>query len=205
MTTDSPPLLAVENLVRPGLSPVSFALAAGACAVVMGPSGAGKSILLRAIADLDPHEGQVSLNGVACSTMSGPAWRAKVSYVAAEPGWWAETPVEHMASPQRGRDLLGLLGLTEAVFEGQIARLSTGQRQRLALIRALIQEPNVLLLDEPTGPLDADSRDRVADLLETKRAGGMGLLITTHDRAFAERMGDQFYHMEAGVMDAIPQ
>ena len=194
-------LLKVDNVARAGLSPVSLSLHRGACCTVMGPSGAGKSILLRAIADLDPHDGEIFLDGIACSAMSGPAWRAKVTYVAAEPGWWDQTVGPHMARPDRARDMLAALDLPAAILDAPVARLSTGERQRLALIRAVIQDPDVLLLDEPTGPLDTASRDRVAGMLEAKRDDGMGLLIATHDSAFAERLGGPRYTMQAGRLE----
>ena len=201
MTETSPALLMVDGIARPGLAPATLALDAGSCGAVMGPSGSGKSMLLRAVADLDPHDGEVYLKGTACSAMPGPAWRSKVTYVAAEPGWWTETVRPHMANPERARETMGRLGLAESFLDAPVSRLSTGERQRLALVRALIQDPEVLLLDEPTAALDMESRDLVADLLETRRDQGLGLLVATHDGAFAERLGERCYHMRAGRLE----
>ena len=92
--TDAP-LLQVRGLRTKILKPVSFSLAAGECIAVRGPSGAGKTLLLRAVADLDPNQGEVSLEGRDRSTIPGPEWRRLVGYVPAEPGWWAETVGEH--------------------------------------------------------------------------------------------------------------
>src|SRR5512143_140110 len=94
-------MLQVQNLQRPGLSPVSFELSAGECIAVQGPSGSGKSLLLRAIADLDPNQGQLRLNGLAREGMTGPAWRRQVTYVPTESGWWSDRVGEHFADWER--------------------------------------------------------------------------------------------------------
>ena len=70
---------------------------AGECVAIRGPSGGGKTLLLRAIADLDPNEGTVCLEGRNRATISGPDWRRLFGYVPAEPGWWAETVGNHFA------------------------------------------------------------------------------------------------------------
>jgi len=191
-------LLELSNIARQGLQPVTLNLAAGSCCVIMGPSGAGKSLLLRAVADLDPHSGEAYLDGTACSAMSAPHWRRQVTYVAAEPGWWDDHVAAHMAQPERAAALAQRLDLPGDVMTAAVARLSTGERQRLALIRALIQDPKVLLLDEPTGALDAAVGDKVAVLLEERRDQGLGLLIVTHDEAFGRRLGDRVRRMRGG-------
>jgi ABC-type multidrug transport system ATPase subunit len=104
------PLLQVCDLQTKILKPVSFSLAAGECIAVKGPSGAGKTLLLRAIADLDPNQGRVNLEGRDRSTIPGPEWRRLVGYVPAEPGWWAETVGEHSASGPRPRLFLKTSG-----------------------------------------------------------------------------------------------
>jgi putative ABC transport system ATP-binding protein len=90
-------MLQVRDLRTNILRPASFALSVGECLAVRGPSGAGKTLLLRALADLDPNEGLVTLEGRNRSTIAGPEWRRLVGYVPAEPGWWAETVGEHFA------------------------------------------------------------------------------------------------------------
>ena len=89
------PILQVCDLRTNLLKPASLSLSAGECIAVRGPSGSGKTLLLRAIADLDPNEGLVSLGGRDRSTIAGPEWRRLVGYVPAEPGWWADTVGEH--------------------------------------------------------------------------------------------------------------
>jgi ABC-type multidrug transport system fused ATPase/permease subunit len=91
-------LLQVSDLQTKILKPASFSLAAGECIAVKGPSGAGKTLLLRAIADLDPNQGLVTLEGRDRSTIPGPEWRRLVGHVPAEPGWWAETVGEHFGN-----------------------------------------------------------------------------------------------------------
>jgi UDP-glucose/iron transport system ATP-binding protein len=198
-------LLELRGIARPGLEPVSLNLAAGSSCVIMGPSGAGKSLLLRAVADLDPHQGEAYLCGTACSAMPAPLWRRRVTYVPAEPGWWDDHVAAHMAKPEPAATLARRLDLPDDVMTAAIARLSTGERLRLALIRALVQEPEVLLLDEPTGALDAAAGDKVADLLVEKRDQGLGLVIVTHDEAFGRRLAGQVRLMDGGHLgEAAP-
>src|SRR3954451_6859003 len=82
-------MLTVDMLTRLHIS-ASFCLKAGECIALQGSSGVGKSLLLRAIADLDPNDGVVKLDGMPREAMPAPLWRKQVTYVAAEPGWWAE-------------------------------------------------------------------------------------------------------------------
>ena len=84
----SAPLLHVRDLRTSILKPASFSLSAGEAIAVRGASGAGKTLLLRAVADLDPNEGLVTLDGRDRSAIPGPEWRRLVGYVPAEPGWW---------------------------------------------------------------------------------------------------------------------
>lgn len=189
-------MLTVERLTRPGLGPVSLVVQAGECLAVAGPSGAGKTLLLRAIADLDPAEGGVALDGRDRFAMPAPHWRRLVGYVPAEPGWWADGVAEHF--PQWDEALARRLLLPDHVGQAAVARLSTGERQRLALIRALAAGPRVLLLDEPTSALDAAARDRVEDLLAERRRAGLALLWVTHDPAQAERVAARTLSLAAG-------
>ncbi len=147
-------MLSVSDLVRPELEPVSFELADGECIVVGGASGSGKTLLLRAIADLDPNDGAVRLDGAAREAMPAPEWRRQVVYVAAEPGWWRDTVGGHFDDWDGARDLVAATGLPDDCRTWPISRLSTGERQRIGLVRALVMEPRVLLLDEPTSGLD---------------------------------------------------
>src|SRR5262249_44084652 len=149
---------------------------------ITGPSGSGKSLFLRMIADLDPNEGEVWLNEHRRSSISGPEWRKQAMYVSAESGWWADTVVQHFSADQQGEftSLAARLGLRRDVLEASVQQLSTGEKQRLSLIRALLRHPAVLLLDEPTGPLDEESVDKVEALLQRQMSTGTSVVLVTH-------------------------
>ena len=197
--------LARPDLAAPGLGPVSFTLAAGECLALRGPSGAGKSLLLRALADLDPNEGALALEGRSREAMSAPEWRRLVTYLAAEPGWWADEVGEHFADWDPAAELAADLGLPADCRGWPVARLSTGERQRLALIRALVQSPKVLLLDEPTSGLDAEAGDAVERLIGRHLAAGGGAIWVTHDAAQAARVARKALYLEGGrVTEGAP-
>ena len=181
-------LLQVRNLRTHVLEPASFGLSAGECLAVQGPSGAGKTLLLRAIADLDPNEGSVSLDGRDRATIAAPDWRRLVGYVPAEPGWWAETVGGHFTDWRRAAALVRDLGFPDMAKDWPIARLSTGERLRLALARALILWPKVLLLDEPTASLDPASVAMVELLIANEQRAGLAVVWVTHDTAQAKRV-----------------
>ncbi|MCW2236444.1 ABC transporter ATP-binding protein [Azospirillum canadense] len=191
-------MLTVRDLSNRVLQPASFRVDTGECVAVQGPSGAGKSVLLRAVADLDPAAGEVRLDGALREDMTAPEWRRRVTYLAAESGWWSDRVVDHFADPQRAAPLIDALGLPAEALGWPVSRLSTGERQRLALIRALVQEPRVLLLDEPTGALDLDATHRVEGLLRDALDRGMGVLIVTHSPDQADRLAKRRLRVEAG-------
>lgn len=191
-------MLSIRGLARPGLAPVDLDLSAGECVAVLGPSGAGKTLFLRAIADLDPNEGEASLGGEARSSMSGPAWRRRVGYLAAESGWWADGVGAHFTDTNAATPIVEGLGLPADVFGWQVARTSTGERQRLALARLLEQAPEAMLLDEPSSGLDAAAAADVEALIRERLAAGAAVLIATHDRALAGRIAARRLTVEAG-------
>jgi putative ABC transport system ATP-binding protein len=195
--------LRVKQLRSEHAGPFELILGMGACAAITGPSGSGKSLFLRMIADLDPNEGEIWLNGRERASMSAPEWRKQVSYVSAESGWWADTVIEHF--PGSTRDAIEImsarLGLRDELIDAPVTQLSTGEKQRLALMRAMLPNPPVLLLDEPTGPLDEASVARVETLLQERMASGMSILMVTHDPNQAQRLGSERYRMTARRME----
>jgi UDP-glucose/iron transport system ATP-binding protein len=193
-------LLEIADLHRVGLKPTSFSLPDGSCIAVRGPSGAGKTLLMRAIADLDPNEGTVTLNGEDRAAIPAPLWRRRVTYVPAEPGWWAETIGEHFANWANALPLIEQVGLTDAARNWPVLRCSTGERLRLALARALEVRPRVLLLDEPTAALDAAGVTAVEALIHRHITDGMSVLWVTHDPGQARRMAQRALHVEAGLV-----
>jgi ABC-type iron transport system FetAB ATPase subunit len=197
------PSLRVKQLRSEHAGPFELVLGMGACAAITGPSGSGKSLFLRMIADLDPNEGEVWLNGRERATMPAPEWRKQVSYVSAESGWWADTVIEHFRGSTRDaiEILSARLGLRDELIDAPVTQLSTGEKQRLALMRAMLPNPPVLLLDEPTGPLDEDSVVRVEALLQERMASGISILMVTHDPNQAQRLGSERYRMTARRME----
>ena len=185
------PLLLVCDLRTNILKPASFALSVGECVAVSGPSGSGKTLLLRAIADLDPSEGLVRLGGRDRLAMTGPEWRRLVGYLPAEPGWWADTVGEHFTDWTAASAVANGLGFSEDVKAWPITRLSTGERLRLALIRALTAGPEVLLLDEPTAALDPASVTAVESLIATRMRAGLAVVWVTHDAEQARRVASR--------------
>ncbi len=201
----SEPFLSVRDLHRPGLQPTSFQVHAGECVAVMGTSGSGKTLLLRAIADLDPNRGSATLEGESRESVPAPTWRRWFTYVPAESGWWATRVGDHFDEWKSAERFLTELLLSEASPEWSVSRLSTGERQRLSLARALVGGPRVLLLDEPTSGLDEAARDAVETLLEKFRGEGAAILWVTHDRAQARRVARRCLFVEDGqVSEGTP-
>jgi putative ABC transport system ATP-binding protein len=200
------PILEVRDLRTNLLKPASFSLSAGECIAVRGPSGAGKTLLLRAIADLDPNEGLVRLDGRDRSTIAGPEWRRLVGYVPAEPGWWSDTVGEHFSEWIAALALVRDLGFPEEAKAWPITRLSTGERLRLALIRALMVRPKVLLLDEPTAALDPASVAAVEPLIAARVRAGLAVLWVTHDAEQAKRIAHRLLVVKGGqVREEVPE
>lgn len=191
------PRLRIRNLRSALAGPFELDVEAGLCVAIAGPSGAGKSLLLRMIADLDPNQGEVFLDGQDRRSFAAPAWRRRVVYSAAEPGWWFDTVAAHFpgAAMDVAHRLAPQLGLARDLLEGSVIRLSTGERQRLALIRAMALESPVLLLDEPTGALDQDSTRMVESLLRQRLAQGTSILLVSHSPEQAARLGDRHFRM----------
>lgn len=191
-------VLKLEGLKVYGLDPVSFETGAGECLAVQGPSGSGKTVLLRAIADLDPAEGRIFLDEISRESVTGPVWRSRVRYAAAEPGWWGETPRAHFTDGKKAAKLAGALGLDAAVLDRPLAQLSTGERQRLALARALEDSPQVLLLDEPTGALDSRATGQAEKLLKKELRAGRTILLVSHDPKQLSRMASRRLTIRGG-------
>ncbi len=196
-------MLAVRDLSRPGLAPAALDLAAGECLAIQGPSGSGKTLLLRAIADLDPNDGAVILDGTDRNAVPAPQWRRQVVYVAAEPGWWVDTVEPHFLDWDALESVIADLGLPPTCRTAKIATLSTGERLRLALARALERGPRVLMLDEPTAALDRESSAAIETLIAARRAAGAGVLWVTHDDAQARRVADGRLSVVQGVIGSI--
>jgi len=196
--------LRIEILRNNWAGPFSMSIDWGQCLAVSGASGSGKSVFLRMLADMDAADGAVLLGDVDRRAMSAPQWRQKVMLVPAQAGWWAPTVAEHFHDKNKTAavEQAHQLRLPDDIFGRQILRLSTGERQRLALIRALVTRPSVLLLDEPTSSLDQESVDAVELHLAAELERGLILVLVTHDPAQAGRMGNQAMHIKDGKVVA---
>jgi putative ABC transport system ATP-binding protein len=205
-TTAAMPRLRIAGLKSALAGPFELEIAPGECIGVTGASGSGKSLFLRMICDLDPNEGEAWLDGAARSGMPAPAWRRQVLYVPAESGWWDERIDAHFAKDQRGAagDLVARLGLPPDILGGSVSRLSTGERQRLSLTRALLMASPVLLLDEPTSALDGGGLARVEEILMERIAAGMALVLVTHDPSQAVRLAHRRFVMADRHLTAAP-
>ena len=175
--------------------PFSLDVGRGEIVGLHGPSGAGKSLLLRAVADLDPHEGEVRLDGIAAAAMPAPVWRRKVGLLPSEPQWWGERVGEHFDEVAR-TEWIEPLGFDAGALDWEVAQLSSGERQRLGLARLLAKEPEVLLLDEPTANLDKENTTRVETLV---RAADRPTVWVSHDLAQLERIADRRFRLDGGL------
>lgn len=159
-------LLQIRELLTVGmLKPVDLTIQAGQLWMLSGVSGTGKSQLLKAIADLIEHSGQAWLNGQAQADICADQWRQQVMYFSAETAWWKEIVAEHFETLPTAEQLHAL-GLNESFLQKNPDSLSSGEKQRLALLRGLSYEPRVLLLDEITANLDEASTLQVEELLQ---------------------------------------
>jgi heme exporter protein A len=194
--SEGPPLLLATSLerrfgVHRALRGVSLSVRPGECHLVVGPNGAGKSTLLRLLAGLArPSAGTIALDGEALT--GAPTLRQSVGLLSHQSHLYDDlSALENLAFAARlhrlagdptgmARRRLAALGLTERLDE-PVRTLSRGTVQRLAIARALLHGPRLLLLDEPFTGLDPAATDHVADLLAAERRAGKGLVLVSHD------------------------
>lgn len=195
---------------------VSFAFHEGTL-VIYGPSGAGKTTLLNCLAGLDrPDEGHIELNGRALFAshlgINVPPQGRRIGYVfqnhALFPHLTVRQNVLYGLHPRRkdgdpssgpGVDeILKSFGLTH-LTERYPAKLSGGEKQRVALARSLVVQPNLLLLDEPWSALDEESRLTVrSEVLDLQRHRDIPFVLVTHDRVEAKTLGKAILHLDRG-------
>ena len=186
--------LNLKNLCVRHIGPIDLCIAPGECVVMTGPSGIGKTLLLRAVADLVPHTGEICLGKTSCDQMPPPVWRQKVALLPSESRWWYDTVGEHFI--RFDNDHLTSLGFEETVMAWDVRRLSSGEKQRLAILRLLANQPEVLLLDEPTSNLDPDNIKQVETLLlNYKVTRNTSLFWISHDKAQARRVADRQFKL----------
>ena len=189
-------LLELKALSFLGYGPFNLSLISGEAFGVSGPSASGKTLLLKAIADLIESTGEVYLEGELRDLLSASDWRQKVMLVPAEPVWWYETVAEHFPKDGRPLDCEGM-GLADDVLDWPVSRLSSGEKQRLGLARALARTPQVLLLDEPTANLDDKNTELVERCIhEFITETGGAVIWVSHDREQLNRVANRQAVME---------
>ena len=215
----------VSNLVASqtgGLTAkLNLSLTAGETLGVSGPSGVGKSVLLNCLADLVPHQGDMFLDGESCLSMPAHVWRRRVCLLPAESYWWYVTVGEHFGArsitggtseghkhpgsmtgfvnsasgPEQ--DCFTQLGFEPEVMQWRVDRLSTGEKQRLSLLRVLHNQPDVLLLDEPTASLDpVSTRKAEACIAHYQQRSSCVVIWVSHDPAQLRRVADRGLHLD---------
>jgi lipoprotein-releasing system ATP-binding protein len=199
------------------LKGVDLAIAQGERVAIMGVSGSGKSTLMHLLGGLDkPTSGEIVLDGVNINNINqtklAQLRNKSLGFIYQSHHLLGEfTVLENAAMPlliaglnvkeakSRATALLQRVGLGHRI-EHKPGELSGGERQRAAIARALINKPNVVLADEPTGNLDSKTADAVYQLmLELNQELNISFLVVTHDRSLADRMG-KVLHMEDGLI-----
>ncbi|GAA0913669.1 ABC transporter ATP-binding protein [Virgisporangium aurantiacum] len=204
-----------ESAGPPALDGVDLSVAAGEAVAVMGPSGSGKSTLLNLIAGLDrATDGRVEVAGTDLTGLSETALarfrRRHIGIVFQFFHLLDEltardnvllparlTGMPRRAATARADELLDSLGIAGRA-NAYPARLSGGERQRVAVARALINRPPILLADEPTGAVDARAGDQITDLLRDLNEGGQTVVLVTHDAALAARCATRVVEVRDG-------
>jgi putative ABC transport system ATP-binding protein len=201
-TTNSFPLEAQGvELYRAGrlvLSRVDASFAAGSVTAIVGPSGAGKTSLLRCLNRLEePSGGRVTLDGVDIKEIDPPELRRRVGMIFQTPVLFEGGVKGNLSyglngvSDEKLASALEAAGLPASFLERDSVALSVGQSQRVCIARALVREPEVLLMDEPTSALDKDASARIERLMTSWAARGLAIAVVTHDLAQARRVAER--------------
>jgi len=187
---------------RAVVADVSFDVSKSEIVALLGPNGAGKTTTMRMLGGLiAPTSGSVVIDGVALTPATAGTLRARVGFLTESPGLWDRLTVREnlrtyaalygLSQPDRAIErAIDVLQLSPQASV-RAAELSKGMRQKVALARALLHEPPVMLLDEPTSGLDPEITRGVRRLLEERRAAGCAILVSTHNLDEAERLADR--------------
>jgi ABC-type Fe3+/spermidine/putrescine transport system ATPase subunit len=202
------------------LDNVSFGVAPGKAAVILGPSGCGKTTVLRIIAGLEvPEAGEVVLNGITVSAAGRaivPPHQRRLGFVFQDLALWPHLTVQQnldfvlgsmrVSGAERSRRAQEALALVriEQFSTRYPHQLSGGEQQRVAVARAIVGEPRVLLLDEPLSSLDPDLRAELrSELTRLQNALALTMVYVTHDREDAVALADSVVEMRSGRIVAI--
>jgi osmoprotectant transport system ATP-binding protein len=197
------------------LTETSLEVAPRTCLAVIGPSGSGKSTLLRVVVGLVvPDRGRVLVGGREMTPATAYKLRRRIGYVIQDGGLFPHLTARENVTlvarhvgrasreiEERARELCALTQLTEAMLDRYPGQLSGGQRQRVGLVRALMLDPDVLLLDEPLGALDPLIRSKLQeDLRSIFQRLKKTVLFVTHDMGEAAYLGDEIALMRDGAV-----
>jgi putative ABC transport system ATP-binding protein len=191
------------------LDGASIQVQPGEAVAIQGPSGSGKSTLARALATLvEPDEGSVLLDGQEAREIAPTQFRTRVAFLAQQPAMFEGTVRDNLKAGPRlhgkalgdaqAQELIGAVGLDLHILQREARTLSGGEKQRIALARALANAPQVLLLDEPTAALDPEAGERIVALVRALSARGLSVVMVTHVEAHARALGGRRYRCERG-------
>jgi ABC-type multidrug transport system ATPase subunit len=212
----SPPVIVLDNLVKffgrfAAIRGISESFAPGRLYVVLGDNGAGKSTLLRVVAGLmEPSQGSFTLLGA-----------RRIRDVAHRVGYMGHAPLlyDELSGMENLRYFAGLYGIhddqvgcnamrmvgLDPELSRRVGQYSQGMRQRLSLARAVLHDPELMLLDEPFSNVDVRSAREMAAVLGRVRDQGKTIFVVTHQAALMEGVADEFVHMSAGqIVDRQP-
>ncbi len=187
------------------LSDFSLSVADGESVALWGPNGADKTTVVRCLLGLVSYDGTIQLGGLDVRT-HGKATRRQIGYVAQELSFYDDLTVLELLdfsadlrniSPNRVDDVINEVEISQHV-DKKVSELSGGLKQRLSLATALLPDPPVLLLDEPTSNLDANARDSAIRLLDRLRQDGRTLIVTSHHMEEVGMLVDRVIGMEDG-------
>ena len=211
--------ISVDGLVKrfedvAAVDGVSFSVPAGTCLGLLGPNGAGKTTTVEILEGLqEPTAGTVRVLGQSWA-LDGPRLKGRIGICLQETRFYEKMTVRETVTLFRSfypsglsvEDAIHLVALEEK-RDGRVGKLSGGQRQRLALAVALVGDPEVLFLDEPTTGLDPASRRGLWDVIEALKARGRTVVLTTHYMEEAQRLCDQVVIVDHGkvVAQGTPQ
>lgn len=193
------------------LENISFDLEKGDCLGISASSGTGKTSLLRLICALDvPKDGTLFFQGQPYEKYAPQKLRQKIGLVAQKPCLLKKTVREELMYPVRLRgkrvqdelfsSLLKSINLPDGTLFKRCAALSGGEQQRICLLRTLLAEPEILLLDEACACLDTTAKAAVAKLLQKKRQEGLTIIFVTHDSADLKKLSNKILVLEKATL-----
>jgi ABC-type multidrug transport system ATPase subunit len=200
-------MLELTNFSYANSSAFDLRIVPGQCAGLSGPSGSGKTRLLRAMCDLDPWQGSMQLAGVDAHSIPAPEWRQRIGYLPADALWWHDTVGPHFPYTSELPEKYNweAAGFESDVTHWEISRLSSGERQRLAMLRLLCRRPHALLLDEPTAHLDPKSALMMEALVQNyQKTNNIPVLWVTHIPEQLDRITHSQYLMHHGIPEQQP-